>query len=242
MERFILFTCRTGFIALSGIFKLMKSKPHYNVLLATPGRNFVAEYVESLVETCIWLSGQGLTYKFLNKYSSFIPSARELTATNTYSQNYETNEIGSGEFTYDKIIWIDSDISWDIEAFKKLFKSDKDIISGIYQTAPQGIVALALPDQNGLPRKVNKVEFLLWEEPFKVIGVGFGFVAMKSGVFESVKRPWFLIERIKWSDHPFETNVGEDYSWCFKAIKTGYQIWADPLIKVFHHKDTIYKV
>jgi hypothetical protein len=220
----------------------MEKRQHFNVLIATPGRNFVPEYVESVVNTCAWLSAQGLTYKFLNKYSSFVPSARELTATNTYSHNYNTNEIGCGEFTYDKIVWIDSDISWEIDTFKKLFESDKDIISGIYQTGPSGIVALALPDDKGLPRKVNKVEFLLWEDPFEVIGVGFGFVAMKSGVFESIQRPWFLIERIKWTDVPFETNVGEDYSWWKRAIDAGHKIWADPNIKVLHHKDTIYQV
>jgi hypothetical protein len=65
---------------------------------------------------------------------------------------------------------------------------------------------------------------------------------MKSGVFESIQRPWFLIERIKWTDVPFETNVGEDYSWCKRAIDAGHKIWADPNIKVLHHKDTIYQV
>lgn len=220
----------------------MDQKPHFNVLIATPGRNFVPEYVESVINTCAWLSSQGLTYKFLNKYSSFVPSARELTATNTYSHDYTTNEIGCGKFTYDKIIWIDSDISWEVETFKKLFESDKEIISGIYQTGPNGVVALALPNDEGMPRKVNKVEFLLWEDQFEVLSVGFGFVAMKSGVFESTKRPWFLIERIQWPELPFETNVGEDYSWCFKAREAGYKIWADKTITVLHHKETIYVV
>jgi hypothetical protein len=220
----------------------MEQKAHFNVLIATPGRNFVPEYVESVMDTCAWLSSQGLTYKFLNKYSSFVPSARELTATNTYSHDYDTNEIGCGKFTYDKIVWIDSDISWDVDTFKKLFESDKEIISGIYQTGPSGIVALALPDDDGLPRKVNKVEFLLWEDPFEVLAVGFGFVAMKSGVFENIKRPWFLVEKIKWPSVPFETNVGEDYSWCMRARNAGYKIWADPTITVLHHKDTIYRV
>jgi hypothetical protein len=167
----------------------MEQKLHFNVLIATPGRNFVPEYVESVMDTCAWLSSQGLTYKFLNKYSSFVPSARELTATNTYSHDYDTNEIGCGKFTYDKIVWIDSDISWDVDTFKKLFESDKEIISGIYQTGPSGIVALALPDDDGLPRKVNKVEFLLWEEPFEVLDVGFVFVSMRSGLFENINIP-----------------------------------------------------
>jgi hypothetical protein len=38
----------------------------------------------------------------------------------------------------------------------------------------------------------------------------------------------------------FYTNVGEDYSWCSAAQKAGYGIWIDPLVKVRHHKETVY--
>jgi hypothetical protein len=222
--------------------KKKMSKPHYDVLIATPGNSLEPAYVESLVQTTEWLNSKGLTYKWLNKSSSFVPSARELTATNTYVHDYETKEIGSGEFTYGVIFWIDSDISWDVEDFVRIYESDKEVISGLYQTHPNGTVALALEDEEGMPRKVLGVEFLLHEEPSEVWAVGFGFVAMKSGVFESIERPWFLIERIKWPSVEFETNIGEDYSWCIRAKKAGYKIWVDPAVKVWHHKDTIYEV
>ena len=218
------------------------SKPHYHVLIATPGGSMHPGYVESLVETTKWLRDRNMDFLWLNKYSSFIPSARELTATNTYVHNYDTNEIGEGKFTYDKIVWIDSDISWDIEAFAKLIESDLDVVGGLYQTTPTGIVALALPDDKGLPRKVNKVELLLWDEPVECWGIGFGFIAMKQGVFESMQRPWFEIEKIKWDIVPFETNIGEDYSWCMRARRAGYKVWVHPQIKVYHHKETIYVV
>jgi hypothetical protein len=222
--------------------KKKMSKPHYDVLIATPGDSLEPAYVESLVQTTEWLNSKGLTYKWLNKSSSFVPSARELTATNTYVHDYDTKEIGSGEFTYGVIFWIDSDISWDVEDFVRIYESDKEVISGLYQTHPNGTVALALEDAEGMPRKVLGVEFLLHEEPSEVWAVGFGFVAMKSGVFESIERPWFLIEKIKWPLVEFETNIGEDYSWCIRAKKAGYKIWVDPAVKVWHHKDTIYEV
>ena len=217
-------------------------KTHYDVLIATPGDSLEPAYVESLVQTTEWLNSKGLTYKWLNKSSSFVPSARELTATNTYVHDYETKEIGSGEFTYGVIFWIDSDISWGVEDFVRIYESDKEVISGLYQTHPNGTVALALEDEEGMPRKVTGVEFLLFDEPVEVWAVGFGFVAMKSGVFESIERPWFLIEKIKWPSVKFETNIGEDYSWCIRAKKAGHKIWVDPTVKVWHHKDTIYEV
>lgn len=218
------------------------TKPHYDVLIATPGDSLEPAYVESLVQTTEWLNSKGLTYKWLNKSSSFVPSARELTATDTYFQNYKTNEIGNGEFTYGVIFWIDSDISWDVEDFVRIYESDKEIISGLYQTHPNGTVAAAFDSGNDLPRIVNESEFILWDEPVEAWGVGFGFVAMKQGVFEKVPRPWFEIKKVRWPDHDFDTNVGEDYSWCMKAREAGYQVFIDPTVKVLHHKSTIYKI
>lgn len=214
--------------------------PHYDVAIATPGHSVKAEYVKSLVQTCRKLDEWGMSYIWLNKYSSFVPSARELTATDTYTHNWATNTIGSGAFTLGKIFWIDSDIEWEVGDFMKLLTSSEDIISGLYQTSPDGTVAVNRLDEKGRPKKVNRAEFLLDDEPVEVGGVGFGFVAMKSEVFEKVPRPWFLIDRVKWDEVDFECNVGEDYSFCNHARGVGYKIMVDPLVRVKHHKETVY--
>jgi hypothetical protein len=73
-------------------------------------------------------------------------------------------------------------------------------------------------------------------------GVGFGFVGMKWGVFEKMKRPWFKIREVEWDDVDFSVNMGEDYSWCEGAKDAGFKIWVDPTVKVKHHKETIYVV
>ena len=218
------------------------SLPHYNVVFATPGHSMKSEYVKSLLETVDWLVEEKMSYIFLSKYSSFVPAARELTATNTFAPNWETNQIGSGEFTYDKIFWIDSDISWDEEAFVQLLDSDKDIIGGLYQTGRDGRVAVNIWDEKGRPTVVNKVEFLLHTEPVKVDGLGFGFICMKSGVFEAMPRPWFKILEVEVEGSKFPINLGEDYSWCLSAQKAGFDIWVDPMVKVEHHKEIIYTV
>jgi hypothetical protein len=216
---------------------------HYNVVIATPGKVMHSEYVQSLVETIEFFAMQKLAVGFLSKQSSFVATARELTATNTSVHNYDTNQIGSGEFTYDKIFWIDSDIEWTTSDFWKLYSSDLDIVSGLYALDPTGTVAAHVPNAHGAPTRVNKVEFLLHDEPVEVGGVGFGFVCMKSGVFESIPRPWFLIGRVQWSpDSEMRVNVGEDYSWCGRAQQSGFKIYIDPTVKVRHHKETVYEV
>ena len=219
---------------------------HYDVLIATPGKLLHAEYVGSLIETTKWLNSKGLTYKFLNKQSSFIPSGRELTALDQYENDWKTRSVGSGLYTYGKIIWIDSDVQWEAEDFQRIFESELDVVSGLYATHPNGTVACSVfhPDyEEPKPAKTHESFFFMQDEPVEVFGVGFGFVAIKSGVFENMDRPWFKIEHIIWDKElDFATNVGEDYSWCMNARRNGYKIFVDPTVKVLHHKETIYQL
>lgn len=219
------------------------SKPHYDVLIATPGKMLHAEYVSSLVDTVRWLESQGLTYKFLNKQGSLIPSTRELTALDAYSPNWETRGVGGGAYTYGKIFWIDSDVEWDVEAFEKIYRSEESIVGGLYQTAPDGRVAAAFFDGVGQPTVVREQDFIMLEEGLhEVYGLGFGFIAMKSGVFEACDRPWFLMERIRWAHLDFDLNVGEDYSFCINARRNGFKTYVDSTVKVKHHKEIVYQI
>lgn len=209
---------------------------HYDIVIATPGNNYTAAYVDSLLETVEFLHGEWKSYKLLNNYSSFVPSAREMTATGTVGQNWETNEIGSGEFTYDQIFWIDSDISWSVSDFERLYRSERDIVSGLYGVGGGGRVA-AMRLEGGTPQGMDILEFMLDDCEVEVDGVGFGFVRMKSGVFEKVSRPWFEILKV-----PVEmrmVNLSEDYSFCRKAQEAGFQIWVDPRVMVRHHKEIV---
>jgi hypothetical protein len=204
---------------------------------------FHAEYVSSLVKTINACADRGISVALLNKYSSFVPTARELTAADRWDHNYDSNEIAGGAVQYKKIFWIDSDIEWAPEDFLSLYNSDLDIVSGLYALDEAGTVAVNYPNDRGVPTRVNKVEFLLHEDPVEVGGVGFGFLCVKRGVFESIKRPWFLIGKVQWKENDdMRVNVGEDYSWCGRAQQTGYKIFVDPKVKVRHHKETVYIV
>jgi len=133
-----------------------------DVLIATPGHSAKMEYVKSLVKTCAELDSLGLTYRFINRYSSFVPTARELTALDSSAHNYSSSEIAGG-VEYGKLFWIDSDIEWDVADFMRLYNSDLDIVSGLYVLDTAGTVAVNYPNSEGMPTRVNKVEFLLHE-------------------------------------------------------------------------------
>lgn len=211
------------------------NKPHFNILICTPGRSMEAEYVKSLINTISYLNSQEISYIYLNEYSSQVSAAREATAMGSrLLQAFETQPIG-GQVTYDKMIWIDSDISWNVEDFIKLYESKYDIVSGVYY-GQDGVPMFSF-EENDI--YFDKEKLRGKEYPFEIFAAGFGFIAINNGVFEKIKRPWFdtVFQKIK-NENDIEIFIpwGEDYSWCKKAKTAGFKIWIDPSIRVGHHK------
>ena len=208
-------------------------KQHYDVLIATPGRSMENEYVKSLVDTITYLSKVGISYKFLNEYSSQVNMAREATAMGSMFLDAFNTELVRGEVTYDKIIWIDSDISWDVNDFMKLYESDKDVVSGIYLNE-KGVPMFSM-----LSEEIDMASMILSDNYFPVAATGFGFIAIKSGIFEKIQRPWFDLvfnKLVNEDGKEMLIPLGEDYSWCNKARAAGFDIFIDPSVKLNHHK------
>lgn len=211
---------------------------HYDVLIATPGAKLEAQYVDSLVKTLAECSARNISYKWLNGYSSLVHHARELTATGGNSRELNADDRGplGDSVTYNKIFWIDSDIEWTPEDFFKLYDSEFDVASGAYLLA-DGITTTV--HEWGSPNGIPKERIKQMNVPVKVQSIGFGFVAVKSGVFEKLERPWFahIPQNIKNSrGELLADSLGEDISWCVKAYNAGVDIYFDPKVLVTHMK------
>ena len=196
-----------------------------------------SQYVESLTETLAELSRRGLTWTYLSKVASFVPSAREWTATGTDGSDWSAVGIGAGKFTYDKVFWIDSDISWDVSAFVALWESELDIVSGVMPVSRDGRIGATRFD-GGVPTVMMWTDLLFDDGPVAVDGVSFGFLAVRNGVFEKMSRPWFKLHSVVVDG--IEMDLGEDYSWCVSARGAGFEIYLDTRVKVRHHKETTY--
>ena len=212
---------------------------HYDILIATPGAMMEAQYVKSLVATLAECDKKGITYKWLNGYSSLVHHARELTAAGTEGLNLDPTQTSPGgkDITYNKIFWIDSDISWTVEQFFKLYESDYDVITGCYLLADGYTTTV---HAWGAPGGMPAHEIVNLKDTLRVQSLGFGFVAMKSGVFEKIQRPWFSHEYVKVGKNSDGTDiidaVGEDVSWCIKAYRAGIELYFDPTVLVTHMK------
>lgn len=212
--------------------------PHFNVVIATPGSSLLPNYVKSLLQTVSHLSQNGLSWLFTSEYSSLVAHAREKTIGGPAEQNRNDSRPYGGQFTYDKIIWIDSDIAWEPQDFMRLYNAKEDVISGCYMMENGEVTVYPKQMQAGL--SVQAIMAL--KSKFVVQGVGFGFLAVRYGVFEKIERPWFSQTYVDIVDE--ETGeverkfplMGEDLSWCQKVTQMGVEIWVDPLVRVTHHK------
>jgi hypothetical protein len=127
-------------------------------------------------------------------------------------------------------------MGWEITDFTKILESDKDIVSGLYfneKMVPMFSVAV-----DDAAAEIDRILKSSKEE--EIFAAGFGFIAMKQGVFENMKRPWFesLFEKMVSEDNEKEIFIpyGEDFSWCKKAKQSGFTIYLDPTVKLSHYK------
>ena len=212
---------------------------HYDILIATPGAMLEAQYVKSLVLTLAECDKRGITYKWLNAYTSLVHHARELTASGIEGLNLDPAQTSPGgkDITYNKIFWIDSDISWTPEQFFKIYDSEYDVATGCYLLA-DGFTTTV--HAWGAPGGMPATDIIKLKDPIRVQSLGFGFVAMKSGVFEKIQRPWFSHEYVKVGEDSNGKDildaVGEDISWCVKAYRAGIELYFLPDVLVTHMK------
>ena len=85
---------------------------HINIIIATPGHSMMSVYVHSLLKLLDSLNAKGLTWAWSSEYSSHVGDAREMTLNGGSENSYTEQRPFKGEVTYDKILWIDSDITF----------------------------------------------------------------------------------------------------------------------------------
>lgn len=211
-------------------------KQHYDILIATPGTSMHNKYVESLMKTVDKLNKLGISWRWLNGASSLVHHAREVLMSGDGTMHPDDKGPLHGECSYGKMFWIDSDIVWEVEDFMRLYRSDKEIISGAYLLADGTTTTIHTKEYlAGVPKEIIKT----MKEEVQVQSIGFGFVAIKCGVFERMERPWFahMIQMIPNSrGEQLPDALGEDISFCVRAYKAGVPVYFDPKVLVTHLK------
>ncbi len=213
--------------------------PHYDVVICTPGSSMVSYYTSSLLNTIQVLNSMGISWKYQNEYTSIVATAREGTIADTMHFQVNTNKPGLGKYTYNKIFMIDSDISWTPEDFLALYNSEENIVSGCYSIIQYEYTAAFRLLTDNEPINYNEIKDE--KNLIEVGSIGLGFCCIKSGVFESISRPWFFYPVILNTNDDGSTtqspNFSEDTAICYKWVNEGgNKIMLDPNVTVTHNK------
>ncbi len=139
----------------------------------------------------------------------------------TYNPRASLPEIGrfiaarsALEHSCDKLMWVDSDMTFPQDALSKLLAYDLPIVGATYcrRREPHTILGVGVedvpPGATGLVRMQR---------------MPFGFVLVDADVFRKMPKPWFAplwdAEQERWHS--------EDYMFCERAREAGFDVWCD---------------
>ena len=209
------------------------------VVFCLPGRQFTANYFNSWMATTTELGKNGISYAYSMGYDPVVYYTRNriLGGQNTSGRSQKPWQ---GQLDYDRMIWIDSDMVWSPGDVMALLAHDRPIVSGIYPMS-DGNNYTVVEDldyahlaTNGTFKFMDKASMAAKQAPFRASYTGFGFLAIKKGVMESMEYPWF---QPRWvSNAQFHDFCAEDVGFCWTAQEKGHEIWIDPAIRVGHEK------
>lgn len=122
------------------------------------------------------------------------------------------------------LLFVDTDMYFEKDAVLRLLERKKDIIGVQYNTRkePTMPTAFMVGGQTG--------------DLQKAISVATGFMLIDLKVFKNITEPWFFWK----SDENGQVLMGEDYWFCDKAFKAGYEVWCDLSTPIKHIGDKFY--
>jgi len=208
------------------------------IVICCPGNNFPGRFVTSITRLIKHLRDKGFTVKFCNTYSRNIYEVRNKCLLGK-PENGENQKVFNG-LDYDYILWLDDDVIFSAADFDKLYKEDKDVISGLYLMSDNThFAAVEFWDEeyfqaHGSFEFLHKTDIGTRLLPFKVEYVGFGFLLIKRGVFEQIHYPWFEPTYLEIKD--CKDFSMEDVTLCLKLNKLNITIHVHPEVVVGHYK------
>lgn len=193
-------------------------------------------FTESLIATILQDGGRRIV-GLLQEWSSANISAARNTLTVRFLEDY----------TAEWLLWVDSDMAFSADALEALLESaDKDtapIVGGLCFGMMQGklfptIYMMAEDDDKNI--RTVRVGQYPENSLVKVAGTGAAFLLIHRGALEAMR------ERAFNATFPFfqETEmhgqpVGEDVTFCLRALAAGLPVHVNTAVKIGHHKSTL---
>lgn len=220
------------------------------IIFCLPGNNYSNHFLLAWSDLILWCRENNYDFSVSQNYSSVVHYARSLCLGGDNSRG-EYQKPFNSKFDYDYIMWIDSDIIFKIEDFKKLLESDFDITSGLYKMHNNVNYPVVVNYNDNYFKENGSFEFLTddklkyYKDNKKLINnryleveySGMGWLLIKKDVIEQIKYPWFYHELYK--NNNCVEMFSEDVSFCKNLKKAGFKINLDTTIRVGHLKNFI---
>lgn len=224
--------------------KLFQMSAPLKIIFCLPGSSFSKEFLQSWSDLLFNLVSLGHSVKMSTAYDANVFYSRTRCLCSETLKGKDQKPFG-GQLEYDYMFWIDSDIVFTADQVLQLIKHDKDIVSGCYVMHNNQHYPIVIDMDNDFYLKHGHYDFLdrkrlaeraEQKELFEAAYVGFGFMCVKRGVFESLTYPFFSPLHIDFGTDHLSEYASEDVSWCIRVREKGYKVLIDPTVQVAHQK------
>ena len=186
------------------------------LLIAVPTLESVpVDFMESLMNLACHLKDEGVDFKLKIEAGTLVYFARENLARWAIANRYT------------HVLWLDSDMVFHEEIVEDLQFCGQDIVTGIaHSRRPPFSSCLFTEIYPG----VEKFKGEYPKQAFKVAACGMACVLMSVKVLDAVYNKFGNM--FQPLNEPL--TYGEDVAFCWRAQQCGFDIWAEPTVRVGH--------
>lgn len=212
------------------------------IIFCMPGRSYSREFLLCWTDLLMQLAGKGHNIMISQQYSSVVHFARAKCLGGDVLKGPDQKPF-QGQVDYDVMVWIDSDIVFKPEDLFNLLESPHDVTAGVYMTEDLQNFATVKEWNTDFFKKNGNFKFL---RPEDIVGApqympvaytGMGWMAIRKGVVEDLKYPWFHAD-LENIDGIVDMKA-EDVAFCKALWDAGHPVHIDTKIRVGHQKNVI---
>lgn len=185
-----------------------------NLLIAIPTNDYMHyQFVECLTKLVKRLDEDGIDYDIAYQGATLVYVGRDKLA------NKAMNEC------YTHMLWLDSDMIFTEDLLDDLMYSGKPFVTGIAHSRRAPHVSCIFKE---IWPKVDRWEGCEYPiQAFRIGGCGFACVLIETDIVRNV------YNKNGTAFFPMR-ELGEDLAFCKRATDMGYEIWAEPSVKLGH--------
>ena len=184
------------------------------LLIGIPSHDYMhAEFVKCLTDLIIRASANRIPFDVFVNNGTLVHVARDKIACKAINEGYT------------HVLWLDADMVFTPDILETMLDDGKPIISGIAHSRRRPYVSCLFKRMDSLDHLERFEEYP--SQVFRVAGCGFACILTDVDVLRSVQMRYqtCFLPTPQW---------GEDLSFCRRATEMGFEIWADPHVRLGH--------